>query len=94
MSRRRLQAKDPTRYSVWVGWDAPMRTFFYQVWDAEETREEYLEGDMPTYQGGNTFDEYPDNPREVLEAVKPYAEFDWDEVTARLLLDKRDRVMS
>lgn len=35
MSRHEIEAKDPKKHRIFIGWDRPLSTFFGQVYDKE-----------------------------------------------------------
>lgn len=46
MTRYAIEARDPTRHLVTVGWDAPLHTFFVQIEDARLVAENRLIDDF------------------------------------------------
>jgi len=80
MSRYDITPRDP-RYTVVVGWDGPMRTYFAHVKDPSLDEEE----EMVLWVGG-LFDEVK-TVTELAKAIARYADLSFDMV-ATLLVDR------
>lgn len=81
MSRHDIPARDP-KFTVTVGWDRPMRTYFAHVRDPSLDEDD----EMVLWVGG-TFDEVK-TLDELVAAVHPYADLSEDMVT-KLFYDKQ-----
>jgi hypothetical protein len=81
MSRHDIAARD-TKYTITVGWDRPMRTYFAHVkdWTLDEDEE------MVLWVGG-LFDEVK-TVTHLAEAIARYADLT-DEMVATLLVDRQ-----
>jgi len=81
MSRHDIPARD-SRYTVVVGWDRSMRTFFAHVKDPSLDEDE----EMVLWVGGY-FDEAP-TVQDLMAAVEPYADIG-EEMATKLWHDKQ-----
>lgn len=79
MSRRTIEAHEPGRYEVAVGWDEPMQTFFAQVHDMHVPDHEedlvfwigYQNGQVPEPEMlADALENYADVPEGVVEALR------------------------
>jgi hypothetical protein len=67
VSRYPIEAKDPGKYSVTVGWDGPLQTYFAQVTRKDRDRD----FDMALWVGTNPRE--INSPIELQERLKDYA---------------------
>ena len=91
MSRRTIPAAGAPRFELCVGWDAPMNTYFFQLFDNEADEDA---GEDYCYKwSGYEFDMHQD-PQEVLDLARPFAAaYDEEAMRKTLLSDRENRVM-
>lgn len=80
MSRYILEAKEPEKYHVVVGWDRPLKTYYAQVWPKNASSDR----DIVLWVGA-THKEIP-KVTQLAKAIEKYAVFD-ENMSHRLIKD-------